>query len=255
MTYRVCVVVPVFNHGVGAKALAGKLANFGLPTIFVNDGSNAACRATLHELAKTHDWIEVLDHAENHGKGAAVLTGLRKAHEKGCTHAVQIDADGQHDTCDIPKFLALSEASPMAVICGCPEYDTSVPKSRLAARYITHFWVWIETLSFTIRDSMCGFRVYPLEPVMRLAARVRLGRRMDFDPEVLVRLYWEGLRIHSVRTKVSYPADGQSHFMLWRDNCLISWMHTRLVFGMIWRVLLFRRHRILDDPASAKAIR
>jgi hypothetical protein len=114
-----------------------------------------------------------------------------------------------------------------------------VPKSRLFARYITHVWVWIETLSFTIRDSMCGFRVYPLAPVIQLADRVRLGRRMDFDPEILVRLHWDGHRIISQPTKVAYPVCGQSHFRLWRDNCLISWMHTRLVFGMLWRVACF----------------
>ena len=126
------------------------------------------------------------------------------------------------------------------MITGRPKFDASVPKGRLIARHITHVWVWIETLSFSIQDSMCGFRVYPLEPVVALAARVRLGRRMDFDPEILVRLHWEGLSILSLTTRVIYPAGGQSHFRLWHDNVLISWMHTRLVFGMLWRVARFR---------------
>ncbi len=224
-------------------ALALSLAPVGIKTFLINDGSAEADRALLHELADRHDWIEILDHATNQGKGAAVLTGLRAAHKDGYSHAVQIDADGQHDPGDIPKFLTLAREIPGAVVTGCPRFDATVPTGRLIARYLTHVWVWVETLSFSIRDSMCGFRVYPLEPVIRLAASARLGRRMDFDTEILVRLHWEGLAIHSVPTRVTYPVDGQSHFRLWQDNCLISWMHTRLVFGMLWRVMCFRLRR------------
>jgi glycosyltransferase involved in cell wall biosynthesis len=248
MNFRACVVVPVFNHGENAAALAQRLAPFGLQAIMVNDGSDAASSAALRELAQRYDWIQILDHSENRGKGAAVLTGLRAAHAQGYSHALQIDADGQHDTDDIPHFLALAEANPDAVIAGCPEFDASAPKSRLFARYFTHVWVWIETLSFTIRDSMCGFRVYPLAVVIRLADRVRLGHRMDFDPEILVRLHWQGQPIISRPTRVAYPAGGQSHFRLLHDNLLISWMHTRLVFGMLWRVACFRFGR-LDGKA------
>lgn len=255
MTIRVCVVVPVFNHGEGAAILAQKLAPFGLPTFLVNDGSDAVSCATLHDLAERHDWIKNLNHPENRGKGAAVLTGLRAAHEQGYTHAMQIDADGQHDTDDIPDFLALAETNPDAVIAGCPIFDSTVPRGRLFARYITHVWVWIETLSLTIRDSMCGFRVYPLEPVIQLAGRVQLGRRMDFDTEILVRLHWEGVSVISQPTKVAYPAGGQSYFRPWHDNCLISWMHTRLVFGMLWRVVSFRFRRPMTASLSAKAAR
>jgi glycosyltransferase involved in cell wall biosynthesis len=240
MNFHACVVVPVFNHGEHAVTLAQQLVQFGLQTFMVNDGSNPATRTALHALANRHDWIQILDHSENLGKGAAVLTGLREAHRQGYSHALQIDADGQHDTSDIPHFLAMAEENQDAVIAGCPEFDASAPKGRLFARYFTHVWIWIETLSFTIRDSMCGFRVYPLAPVIQLADQVRLGRRMDFDPEILVRLHWEGHRILSRFTKVAYPAGGQSHFRLWHDNCLISWMHTRLVFGMLWRVVRFR---------------
>lgn len=237
MNFQPCVVVPVFNHGAGAAALAAKLEPLGLRTFLIDDGSDEATRTGLQTLARQCDWIEVIGHAENKGKGAAVLTGLRAALAAGYTHAVQIDSDGQHNADDVPQFLRMAEANPQAVIAGCPEFDSSIPRGRLVARYLTHFWVWIETLSFKIQDSMCGFRVYPLEPVIALSDRVRLGRRMDFDPEVLVRLLWEGVDILSRPTRVTYPVDGQSHFRLWHDNYLISWMHTRLVVGMVWRVL------------------
>ena len=249
MIINACIIVPVFNHGESAIELVQRLPGTALHLFLVNDGSEVETHNALHALAERHDWITVLDHSENRGKGAAVISGIHAAHAQGYSHALQIDADGQHDTADIPRFLALAQANPNAVITGQPIYDESVPTGRLIARYLTHVWVWVETLSFTIRDSMCGFRVYPLGFVERLTKHVRLGQRMDFDPEILVRLHWEGLTIISVPTNVTYPLDGKSHFRPWHDNVLISWMHTRLVFGMIWRVSRFR----LGRPSATKA--
>jgi hypothetical protein len=144
---------------------------------------------------------------------------------------------------DVGKFLAMAADHPQAVICGEPVYDQSVPKGRLYGRYLTHVWVWINTLSLAIRDSMCGFRVYPLAPVVALIDQVAVGRRMDFDPELLVRLHWRGVRIESLPTRVSYPLDGVSHFKMWLDNLLISRMHAKLFLGMLWRspLLLWRK--------------
>jgi predicted LPLAT superfamily acyltransferase len=149
---------------------------------------------------------------------------------------VQVDADGQHAIEDIPALLALSERYPEALISGLPIYDDSVPRARLYGRWVTHVWVWIETLSLQLKDSMCGFRVYPLAPTLRLAGRVSLGRRMDFDTEVMVRLYWQGNTSYFVPTRVTYPQDGVSHFDTLKDNVRISMMHTRLFFGMLPRI-------------------
>jgi glycosyltransferase involved in cell wall biosynthesis len=246
VTVRACIVVPVFDHGAGAAALLERLAPLGLPVILVNDGSAPDCAALLRRLAAGNDQVELLDHGENRGKGSAVLTGLRAAWARGFSHALQIDADGQHDAADVPRFLELAARHPAALIIGRPLFDRSVPRGRLVARHLTHVWVWIETLSLAIPDSMCGFRVYPLQSVIAVADRVSLGRRMDFDPEIAVRLCWEGVPIVPLATRVVYPAGGRSHFRLWQDNWLISCMHTRLFFGMLRRaprLLLSRRER------------
>lgn len=235
MTHRPCIIIPVFNHAITTEALAPRLETYNLPLIIINDASCMEDAAILRRLAETHDWIEVIDHTENQGKGGAVMTGLKVAYGRGFSHALQIDADGQHDLDDLPRFLTTSEAAPNAIVTGQPLYDESVPKGRLFARYITHVWVWIETLSLTIKDSMCGYRVYPLETTCRILSSARLGKRMDFDPEILVRLFWEGTTILSLGTKVIYPPDGKSHFRMWEDNWLITKMHTRLVIGMLWR--------------------
>jgi glycosyltransferase involved in cell wall biosynthesis len=257
MTYRACIVVPVFNHGKVAKALIQKLAPLGLETILVNDASDSDCRVVLADLAASFAWVQLLEHTENRGKGAAVLSGLHEALDRGFSHAVQIDADGQHDVGDIPHFISISQEHPAATVTGHPIFDASVPIGRRLARYLTHVWVWIETLSFVIKDSMCGFRVYPLNTVVPLSRRVRLGQRMNFDTEVLVRLYWDGVPIISHPTRVVYPKDGQSHFRLWQDNWLITCMHFRLVSGMIVRApgLLMRRIRTARSTSGTEISR
>lgn len=218
----------------------------GLPCILVDDGSEPHCADTLVRLASAHAGrVSLVRHERNRGKGAAVLSGLSRARELGHTHVLQIDADDQHEVADIPAFLALAEAHPAAVIAGRPIFDASVPTNRLYFRYLTHILVWVDTWSLDIRDSMCGFRVYPVEPVLELERRVRLGRRMDFDSEVLVRLWWEGTEVICFPTRVRYPLGGVSHFRLFRDNVLMTRMHIRLLLGMLRRVprLAARRWR------------
>ncbi|HSD16564.1 MAG TPA: glycosyltransferase family 2 protein [Thermomonas sp.] len=245
-TFQPWVVVPVYDHEHAIGATVGHLLAHRVPVLLVDDGSGAACAAALRELAVHHGGlVSLLRLDENGGKGAAVIAGMRHAATLGASHVLQIDADGQHDPVDVPRFLAEASAHPDAVVNGRPIYDESVPTGRLVGRYATHVWVWINTLSLDIADSMCGFRVYPLAPTLALLDREHVGRRMDFDIEVIVRLHWAGVPIRTVPTRVTYPLDGVSHFRLWRDNARISAMHARLFFGMLRRAprLLLRRVR------------
>ncbi|MBM1205265.1 glycosyltransferase family 2 protein [Pseudomonas fragi] len=237
-----CAVIPVYNHETAVPAVIDALLAAGLPCVLVDDASSPACAAVLEHLA-LGDNIFLIRLAVNQGKGGAVMAGLREASRLGFTHALQVDADGQHDLRDVATFMQVSQQNPEALICGYPQYDASVPKGRLYARYLTHVWVWINSLSLQIPDSMCGFRVYPLAPSLALINSVKLGKRMDFDPEILVRLAWRNQPMRWLPTKVHYPLDGLSHFRLFHDNALISGMHTKLFFGMLLRLpsILWRR--------------
>ncbi|MEW7847795.1 glycosyltransferase family 2 protein [Massilia aurea] len=235
--FHPCVVIPVYNHEHAIGKVVARVLAHDLRCILVDDGCAPPCAAVLDALVAAHPDRLVLErHAINQGKGGAVLTGFARAAHDGYSHVLQVDADGQHNVADIPRFLAAARAQPAALIAGCPIYDESVPALRLYARYLTHVWVWINTLSLSIRDSMCGFRVYPVAPVVALAARRKLGLRMNFDIEILVRLYWDGVEVVSMPTKVGYPEDGVSHFKAWTDNVLITRLHTALFFGMLPRI-------------------
>lgn len=237
-------IIPVYNHPTTIGGMVQGVLVAGLHCILVDDGSEPGCAEVLDALVMQHGaQVTLLRLAQNQGKGGAVMTGMRHALAQGHSHALQIDADGQHTVADIPAFIALARAQPSAMVCGAPRYDASVPRARLYGRYATHVWVWINTLSLDIEDSMCGLRVYPLRDAIGVMDGARIGKHMEFDTEILVRMHWKGVPFVTQRTAVTYPQDGLSHFRVWRDNLLISGMHARLFGGMLLRspVLLARK--------------
>jgi len=232
-----CILIPIYNHGSTIRATVETLLPYEMPIVIINDGSDSLTSETLESLASGQKGITLINLSRNLGKGAAVMTGLRWAGEMGFSHALQIDADGQHDPKDLPKLIELATAHPDCIISGRPVYDESVPRHRYLARYLTHVWVWIETLSFQIKDSMCGFRAYPIKPSLKVVNSTNLGARMEFDTEIMVRLFWNGVDPVFLPTKVIYPEGGVSHFRSVEDNARISWMHTKLFFGMLRRCI------------------
>lgn len=247
-------IIPVYNHPTTIARMVQGVLGAGLHCILVDDGSEPGCAAVLDALAVQHGaQVTLLRLPQNQGKGGAVMTGMRHALAAGHSHALQIDADGQHAVADIPAFIALARAQPGTMVCGAPRYDASVPKARLYGRYATHVWVWINTLSLDIEDSMCGFRVYPLREAIGVMDGARIGKHMEFDTEILVRMHWKGVPFVTQRTAVTYPEDGLSHFRVWRDNVLISGMHTRLFGGMLLRSPLLLARKLVGRRRTGHA--
>ncbi len=227
VTHRCCVLVPTYENPLTVRAVVEHARRYLTDVVVVDDGSSAEGRAACEQLAA--DGLAIVHHRErNGGKGAAVKTGFEVALAHGFTHVLQIDADGQHDLEAIPKFLEHSRAEPRALVIGYPEYDDSVPPVRRIARKFTRFWVDLETGRGTIRDSMIGFRVYPLDLVQTLRIA---GDRMDFDIEIAVRIAWSGAPVINEPVKVRYlqaEEGGISHFQMFWDNARFTWLHTKL---------------------------
>jgi glycosyltransferase involved in cell wall biosynthesis len=238
-----CLLIPIYNNKDTIAAVLADLTPYNLPCIVIDDGSDAMTRQVLDHEAVKYAWVQVIHQDHNGGKGRAVIAGFLSAYNKGYTHAIQIDADGQHNAHDIDRFLAEATAYPTALILGKPLFGPDVPLSRYLGRKISQWCVWIETLSWAIGDPLCGFRLYPLAATVALIKRTHVGARMDFDPDIAVRLYWAGVEIRNVETRILYPQGGMSHFRMFQDNVRISWMHTRLLVGMLVRIpqLLLRR--------------
>lgn len=243
--FRPCVVVPVYDHEGALPLLVERLRATGLACWLVDDGSGAACAAAIDRLVSANaDWLRLLRLPANRGKGAAVLAGFRAALAAGFTHAVQIDADCQHDAREIPQFVAAARERPQAIVNGVPVYDETVPKVRLYGRAITNVLARVYTLSGAIGDAMCGFRLYPLAPVVALDDVRPVGPRMQFDTDVIVRLVWAGVPVVNLPTPVTYPADGVSHFDLLHDNLRMIGLHLRLAVGFLWRLPLLAARRV-----------
>lgn len=236
MIPQLCLIVPVYRHAATAVRLMNSLRAYGLPVFLVDDGNTAEDAAILARSGAEHAFVTVVRRHENGGKGAAVIDGLRAAAMAGHSHALQIDADGQHDIADIPRFIEATRRNPDALIAGVPQFDATAPLGRRVGRVISRVCVWAETLSLDIADPMCGFRVYPIAATLRAAESRWLGMRMDFDIEILVRLHWLGVPFRSIRTAVIYPQGGISNFRMLKDNVRISAMHTRLLLGMAGRL-------------------
>lgn len=232
---RACLLIPHYEHMEALPKLLAELEAQGLPCIVVDDGSSAPTREALRACVRDRSWVQLEERPWNGGKGMAVEAGLRRAAEQGFSHAILLDADGQHTPADVPRFLEASRAHPEAMVLGVPVFDHTVPRARHIGHGISCFWARVETLSGDIRDPLCGYRCLPIAPTLSLLDRRRLGRRMDFDPELIVRLYWEGVPVVSVETRVRYLDGGVSHFHTLADNARISWAHTKLVFGMLAR--------------------
>jgi predicted LPLAT superfamily acyltransferase len=230
---KACAIVPSHNHWTALGGVVEVLRRAGLAVFIIDDGSAEPARSAIASLHDPDEGILVTRFEVNQGKGAAVIEGFRQAHGAGFSHALQVDADGQHDLAALPQMLEMAARSPGALITGLPQYDSSIPTGRKIGRWITHVWVWVETQSLQIKDSMCGFRVYPLEATTAMLNAESVGLRMDFDTDIMVRLFWRGVPVLELPVKVIYPPDNISNFDLWRDNLRISWMHTRLVCQML----------------------
>jgi predicted LPLAT superfamily acyltransferase len=226
-------VIPTLNHYKKLPDIIADIRAIGLEVVIIDDGSDTTAGQKIASLATDDGAVTVLRHARNQGKGAAVLEGFRAVFAKGHSHAIQIDADGQHDLNALAGMIALSRDNPDALIIGVPDYDQSIPLSRRIGRWVTHVWVWIETLSLALSDTMCGFRVYPLAATIDLMDQQCIGKGMDFDTDIAVKLVWRGVPVVESAVAVTYPPNSHSNFRVFQDNLLISWMHTRLFFTML----------------------
>jgi len=240
------VLIPTYNAGSKVLETVQEALRQWSPVWVVVDGSTDGSGAQLQALAASEPKLKVMVLEQNQGKGAAVMHGLAAAQAAGYTHVLTMDSDGQHPAPLIPAFMQASQDHPACMILGKPVFDASAPALRVQGRKVSNAWANLETLWMGIGDSLYGFRVYPVAPLLKIMLGQRWMRRFDFDIEAAVRLCWAGVWPINLDAPVKYlrPEEGGvSHFNYLRDNVLLSWMHTRLMVGFLLRLplLLLRR--------------
>ena len=241
------VLIPSYNPGGRALDTVREARSHWDPVWVIVDGSTDGSAEALRELARDDPGLKVLVRARNGGKGAALLDGLIAAQRAGFTHALAMDADGQHPADHIAPFMAASAAAPAAMILGDPVFDASAPRIRLRGRRIANWCTNVETLWAGIHDTLFGFRVYPIAPLISVMQRSRWMRRFDFDAEAVVRLCWLGVPAVNLPAPVKYfsaAQGGVSHFNYWRDNVLLTSMYLRLLAGFLIHLPLLVARRL-----------
>ncbi|NUZ05462.1 glycosyltransferase family 2 protein [Piscinibacter koreensis] len=245
------VIIPSYNTGATVYATVRAARAAWAPVWVVVDGSTDGTAEGLQQMALDDPALHVMVLPTNCGKGAAVLHALRAAHASGFTHALTMDSDGQHPADLIGPFMAESQRLPHAMVLGRPVFDASAPLLRVRGRRISNAWTNLETLGAGIDDSLYGFRVYPIAPLIAVMEGQRWMRRFDFDTEAVVRLAWRGVSPLNIAAPVKYlrhDEGGVSHFRYGRDNALLSWMHLRLMGGFLVRLPLLLLRRASGRP-------
>lgn len=240
------VLLPTYNTGPRLRAVVEEALRHWQPVLVVVDGSTDGSERAVLELARREPGLSVLVLARNAGKGAAVLAGTDWARDRGFTHALAMDADGQHPADRIPDFMAISQRQPEALVLGRPIFPANVPCERLHCRKLSVAVVRWTILGGGIDDNLFGFRVYPIAPLLEVLGPRRSGRRYDFDTEAAVRLCWAGIRPLNVPAAVKYFSSaegGVSHFRYVRDNLTLVGMHARLLIELVVRAPELLRHR------------
>lgn len=240
------VLIPSYNPGSKVYETVRNAREYWNPVWVVIDGSTDGSEVALQAMAKEDAGLKVIHLPQNKGKGAAVLHGIKLAASEGYTHALTMDSDGQHPPDLIPAFMTESIKQPKAMVLGMPIFDASAPNIRVQGRKISNWWANLETLWAGIGDSLFGFRVYPIDPLIKVMRYQPWMRHFDFDPEAAVRLSWRGVKVVNLPAPVRYfstDEGGVSHFRYLRDNILLTWMYTRLFIGFLLRlpILLVRR--------------
>jgi glycosyltransferase involved in cell wall biosynthesis len=242
------VLIPSYNTGARLKETVLAALEVWSHVWLVVDGSDDGSDQGLEDLTVSYPNFRCLRKVANGGKGSAVLHACEIASEAGFSHALVMDADGQHPAASIQPLMHLSEAEPEAVVMGQPVFGPEVPKARLYGRRLTIFWTELETLRAGLGDTLFGMRVYPIKPLCHVMEATGFARGYDFDPEVAVRLVWEGVRPVQLKVPVRYFTEaegGISHFQYVRDNVKLTFLHVRLMplfaFFGFWRARQYKK--------------
>ena len=221
---KFAVIIPVYNHEHGVVGVVQKSLKLNLPVFVVDDGSTDSS----YENIRDYPGISLLRHAENRGKGAALITGFIEA-EKIADWAITIDADGQHDPQDALDMMAAIPENERPLVVGMRQgmVGRKAPWTSRFGRKFSNFWIVLAG-GPRMADSQSGFRIYPLPEVLQLNVA---ARRYQFEVEVLVKAGWEKRPVIEVPISVSYAPGKKriSHFRPFIDFLRNTWTFTRLI--------------------------
>ncbi len=236
-TPSICAIVPTYNNGGTIIDVVRRVLAEIEHLIVVVDGSTDATTDLLRaEQSKQPERLTVVMSDTNRGKGVALHLGMDTARRMGFTHAITIDADGQHYPEDIPLLVEAHMAQPDAIILGSRLLkQDNMPAQNTFANRFSNFWFAVQT-GLRLPDTQSGFRLYPLD---NLHGERWMTARYEAELTLLVFSAWAGVPIVPVNVRVYYPPQNErvSHFRPAYDFARISLLNTllcllALVYGL-----------------------
>lgn len=248
MMSRLCVIIPTYNNGGTIARVVDEVWPHCHDIIVVDDGCTDNTREALQACAHS---VSMVSYAPNRGKGHALQAGFRRAMAMGYTHAITIDADGQHFASDIPALVAQMHKHPDAIVVGNRNLnEANMPRGNTFANKFSNFWFRLQT-GVNLADTQSGYRLYPL---MRLHGLGLITSRYEAELELLVLAAWHGTSIVSVPVRVYYPpaAERVTHFRPIYDFARISLLNVILCIGALVYGLPMRVARAFECVKNAK---
>lgn len=193
---RFCAVIPAFFEEPTIRPIVECVRALGLDVVVVDDGSGDATAAQAEAAGAA-----VVRHPENRGKGVALKTGFEWARRHGYEAAVTLDADGQHDPAEIPRFIDSYLRTGIPVLIGNRMWN---PRGMPPVRYWTNRIMSAllnRQMGQYVPDTQCGFRLIRCDLVPFVSAR---AERFAAESEILLRMAERGIRIGSVRIATIY---------------------------------------------------
>lgn len=235
MENRVAIVIPVYNHGTRVARVVQKAKALNYPVIVVDDGSTDDTISSLEAVSG----ITVLHHETNRGKGAAMITGMKKALAIA-DWVVTLDADGQHDPDDVKTLVAAMNSGKRPVIIGSRKEMETAPWTSRWGRKFSNFWVSVAGTPM-LSDTQSGFRAYPIPETLELDTR---STRYQYEIEILVKAAWKGIPIMEVPVEVAYGdrLPRISHFHPFKDFMRNTGTFSHLIFHRVTTPSLWKRH-------------
>lgn len=224
-----CIVIPTYNNETTIRAVVESVLPYSPNVIVVNDGSTDSTTQILQEI---ENQIILISYTKNRGKGYALKQAFAEAKKHNFTHAVTLDADGQHKASDLPLFAEAISQHDDAFIIGSRQFDLpNMPSKNSFANKFSNFWFRVQT-AHNLPDTQTGFRAYPLK---RLNYKGPINNRYEAELEILVRAAWKNIPLVPININVYYPPKEErvSHYRPTIDFIRISLLNTVLCFAAI----------------------
>lgn len=210
----VLVGIPAHNEAATIVPVVEAALDHADDVLVIDDGSDDETA----ELARSAG-ASVVQHESNSGYGGALKTLFEQADACRADHLVVVDADGQHDTNDIPDLVETQRETGAEVVVGCrfgEGADTEMPLYRRVGvgvvNLLTNFGVWITGSGSRLRDTQSGFRAYDRAAIQSLAVADGISDHMSASTDILFHAHANGFEVEEVPTTIDYEVEnGSSH--------------------------------------------